>query len=66
MDDPFTGKALLSKGLFPLERTSTVAIFTGKWKALALLNEQRQIPLPVKTARLSAFRAAKRSSGNRP
>jgi hypothetical protein len=35
-------------------------------KALALLNEQRQCPLPVKTARLSAFRAAKHSSGNRP
>jgi hypothetical protein len=35
-------------------------------EGLALLNEQRQCPLPVKTVRLSAFRAAKRSSGNRP
>jgi hypothetical protein len=29
-----------------------------------IMNEQRQCPMPVKTARLSAFRAAKRSSGN--
>jgi hypothetical protein len=35
-------------------------------QALALLNKLRQCPLPVKTARLSAFRAAKRSSGFRP
>jgi hypothetical protein len=62
-----------TKGLFPLERftateSSAVVISTGNGHRgrLALLNEQRQCPLPVKTARFSAFRAAKRSSGNGP
>jgi hypothetical protein len=60
-----------SKGRFPLERftateSSAVVIFTGNGQRGRLLNEQRQCPLPVKTVQLSAFRAAKRSSGNRP